>query len=170
MEHGLVDAALDLVAHPRIERRSGAAALIGVWNTPEGRPIAPGAPERRTLASIEHVGHPCRDAAKVIRKQGMPTGLETSTNLHNYPVLRIPTYPHLSLCIPSCPPLSLPVDSCRPLLPFEDCPTRAWDQSANCGLLGFQLRAAGALIGWSGFSSNSISAARWRASVSGTCS
>ena len=116
VEHGLVDAALDLVAHPRIERRSGAAALTGALDTPESlRRSLLGCLSGEKLASIEHVGHPGRDAAKVIRKQGMPTGLETSTNIHNYPVLRIPTYPQLSLRIPSCPPLSLPVNSCRQL-------------------------------------------------------
>ena len=48
---GAVDQSADLVAQPRIEHRSGAAALTG-WclDTAEGLRRAPGLPERRALA------------------------------------------------------------------------------------------------------------------------
>ena len=48
---GAVDQSADLVAQPRIERRSGAAALTGALDTAEGLRRAPGAPERRASVS-----------------------------------------------------------------------------------------------------------------------
>ncbi len=149
---------------PRIERRSGAAALTGALDTAEGLRRAPGAPERRTLASIEHVGHPGRDATNT--SKGTPTGLETSTNLHCCPV-----------CVNTKEQSGRQCSGGLGGLPRGDRPARQSSTDAvqriaesDRGLLGVSARCGRCDHRSRGFKRNSLSAALSRISVSGTSS